>query len=134
MWGSHYSHLSQGGIRTQEVSCTDGTNGCTVATLASAHALSMCFPSRRRQYRWLLTCGPPARIASTLTPHRHMGLSDSLFVCFKMKMKSISCAPFVLDFRLKKKDLPFKMPCLHCVSALRESTKPPHSGWIINLD
>lgn len=125
----HYHHLTKGGIHAQEVSCI--ANGCSYTT--TAHALAMCSPLPASVAEHMRRT-PRSHISSSLTPQRHMSLTDRPSVCFPLQDEVHFLCSLCFRPQIKKRDLPFKMLCLHCVSALRESTKPPHSGWIINLD
>lgn len=76
----HYHHLTKGGIHAQEVSCI--ANGCSYST--TAHALAMCSPLPASVAEHMRRT-PRSHISSSLTPQRHMSLTDRPSVCFPLQ-------------------------------------------------
>lgn len=120
-----FASWQRAGMSSQEVSCI--ANGWRVY-LKRTRAPNMC-----AQLPVLVASVPHLAPHDTAAPHKPEWRA-SLFVSPLQNRVHFLCSLcFRANMEKKKKTL-LKTLCLHCVSTLRESTKPPHSGWIINLD
>lgn len=102
----HHQHLTKKGICRQEVSRI--SNGCSLSWdrtytrhVFPATGIGSRAHTQTHTHTWVELLGPTSR------PAWHHGtmwawVTGGLFV-FLFKTESISCAPFVLDLRLKKK-------------------------------
>lgn len=110
-------------LERQEVSCI--ANGCSNITPAHAAATAVAEQMRQKP----TPSAPPARshISSSLTPQRHMSLTDRPSVCFPLRDEVHFLCSLCFRPQIKKRDLPFKKRRVYIVWVLWGKAQSRHT-------